>query len=185
MNRSSTKKEDKMKRKIILNLAISLDGYIATEEGQYDWIVGDGSSDLNTEKELNFEDFLDTIDTMVMGRKSYDDCSIEAFKDKVIFIASSKIQEDFDNVRFIKGDIVKLIQEEQKKDGKDIYLFGGGELIDQFIKEDIIDEYMIAIIPTILGKGRKLFLENNPQIALKLHSYNIGEGVVALHYTKR
>ncbi|WDV44356.1 dihydrofolate reductase family protein [Clostridiaceae bacterium M8S5] len=174
-----------MKRKIILNLAMSLDGYIATDEGKYDWIEGDGDTTLNTEEEFDFKGFLETVDTMIMGRKSYDDCSIEPFKDKLIFIASSKMNKDFDNVRFIKGDIVKIIQEEQKKDGKNIYLFGGGELIDQFIKEDIIDEYVVAIIPTILGKGRKLFLENNPYIKLKLYHYNIGEGVVALHYRKR
>lgn len=174
-----------MKRKIILNLAMSLDGYIATEDGKYDWIKGDGDSHLDTEEKFDFEVFLTRIDSMVMGRKSYDDCSIEPFKDKEIFIATSKAKKDFDNVRFISGNVVKIIQEEQKKDGKDIYLFGGGELIDHFIKDDVIDEYMIAIIPTILGKGRKLFLDNNPMIPLHLESYSVGEGVVVLHYTKR
>lgn len=174
-----------MKRKIILNLAMSLDGYIATEDGKYDWIEGDGNSHLDTKEQFDFQAFLDTIDTMVMGRKSYDDCTIEPFRDKDIFIATSKAEENFDNVRFISGDVVKLIQEEQNKEGKDIYLFGGGELIDQFIKADAIDEYMIAIIPTILGKGRKLFLENNPMITLHLRTYNVGEGVIVLHYSKR
>lgn len=174
-----------MKRKIILNLAMSLDGYIATEDGKYDWIKGDGNSRLDTESKFDFQVFLDTINTMVMGRKSYDDCDIEPFNDKEIFIATSKMEKDFDNVKFISGDVVTLIQEEQKKEGGAIYLFGGGELIDQFIKADVIDEYMIAIIPTILGKGRKLFLENNSMIKLHLESYVIEEGVVMLHYAKR
>lgn len=174
-----------MKRKIILNLAMSLDGYIATEEGKYEWIQGDGNVHLDTEEKFNFEAFLDTIDTMIMGRKSYEDCDIQPFRNKEIFIATSKKEKDFDNVRFISGDIVKFLQEEQTKDGKDIYLFGGGELIDQFIKADIIDEYIVAIIPTILGKGRKLFLENNPMILLQLESYRVEEGIVVLQYLKR
>ena len=81
--------------------------------------------------------------------------------------------------------MIKLLQDEQKKDGKDIYLFGGGELIDHFIKADIIDEYAVAIVPTILGKGRKLFLEDNPKIDLKLEKYWIQEGTMIMYYSKR
>lgn len=171
-------------RKIILNLAMSLDGYIATEDGKYDWIVGDGDKSHDTEV-YDFNAFLDTIDTMVLGRKAYDDCDMAPFADKEILIATTKDLENYDNIRFIKGDIIKLLQDEQKKDGKDIYLFGGGELIDHFIKADIIDEYAVAIVPTILGKGRKLFFEDNPKIDLKLEKYWIQEGTMIMHYSKR
>ncbi len=84
-----------MKRKIILNLAMSLDGYIATEDGKYDWIKGDGDSSLDTKNKFDFQAFLDTISAMVMGRKSYDDCDIEPFNDKEIFIATSKMEKRF------------------------------------------------------------------------------------------
>jgi len=174
-----------MKRKIILNLAMSLDGYIATESGGYEWIVGDSDKSLNTEKEFDFPEFLKTVDVVVMGRKSYDDCDIDGFKDKTVYIATSKDMADFENVKFIKGDIVNIILEEQSKPGKDIYLFGGGEVIDPFIKADVINEYCIAIIPTILGKGRKLFLDNNPTLNLHLDKYTTSEGVVVLTYSKR
>lgn len=174
-----------MDRKVILNLAISLDGYIATEEGGFDWIVGDGDHRLDTDKNFDFEGFLETVDVMIMGRKAYDDCPLDPFKDKEILIASHKDYEDFDQVKFIKDDIIDYVKELLKKDGKNIYLFGGGVLIDHFIKAGIIDEYIIGIIPVILGKGRKLFLENNPMMPLKLHDYNIGEGVVILHYKLR
>lgn len=57
-----------MKRKIILNLAISLDGYIASEDGGYDWIVGHGDNTLNTENKFDFDKFLEGIDIVVMGK---------------------------------------------------------------------------------------------------------------------
>ena len=57
-----------MKRKIILNLAMSIDGYIANEDGGFDWIVGDGDESLDTQNKWNYEKFLEGIDTVVMGR---------------------------------------------------------------------------------------------------------------------
>lgn len=64
-------------------------------------------------------------------------------------------------------------------------LIGGGILIDSFIKADIIDEFIIGIIPTVLGKGRPLFLGNNPTVKLKLEEYYIDNGVTILCYKKR
>ena len=58
-------------------------------------------------------------------------------------------------------------------------------MIDPFIKADIIDEYIIGIIPTILGKGRKLFLENGTKIDLKLQEYLVEDGIVVMRYSKR
>lgn len=58
-------------------------------------------------------------------------------------------------------------------------------MIDPFIKDDIIDEYIIGIIPTILGKGRRLFLGNNPKIDLKLQEYSVEDGIVIMRYSKR
>jgi dihydrofolate reductase len=174
-----------MKRKIILNLAISLDGYIASEDGGYDWIVGDGDDTLNTKNKLNFDKFLEGIDVVVMGKKCYEQNMHNDYKNKKVYVATSQKNQDQDNVHFISGDIVKIIQEEKEKAGKDIYLFGGGKLVDSFIKADIIDEYIIGIIPIILGKGRPLFLENNPTIKLHLYEYIIEEGITILKYTKR
>jgi dihydrofolate reductase len=174
-----------MTRKIILNLAISHDGYIASEDGGYDWIVGDGDDTLNTKNKLNFDKFLEGIDVVVMGKNCYDQNMHNDYKNKKVYVATSQKIQDQDNVHFISGDIVKIIQEEKEKEGKDIYLFGGGKLVDSFIKADIIDEYIIGIIPIILGKGRPLFLENNPTIKLHLYEYIIEEGITILKYTKR
>ena len=67
-------------RQIILNLAMSLDGYIIDETGSFDWIVGDGDKHLNTDKVFNFETFMSSIDTVVMGSKSYKDCDRNMLK---------------------------------------------------------------------------------------------------------
>lgn len=174
-----------MKRKIILNLAISLDGYIASDDGGYDWIVGAGDSILNTKDKFDFDKFLEGVDIVVMGKNCYDQNMHNDYKNKKVYIATSKNIQDKDNLYFINGDIVKVIQEEKEKEGKDIFLFGGGILIDSFIKADVIDEYIIGIIPIILGSGRPLFLGNNPTIKLHLNEYIVDNGITILKYTKR
>jgi len=173
-----------MERKIILNLAISLDGFIASEDGTYEWIVGDGDHKLNTGKH-DFSKFLEGVDTVVMGKNCYDQNMHLEYKNKKVFIATSQNLKNKENIHFINGDICKVILDEKKKEGKDIYLFGGGVLVDHFIKADIIDEYIIGIIPIILGKGRPLFLQNNPTVKLHLDEYLIEDGITILKYSKR
>lgn len=174
-----------MKRKIILNLAMSIDGYIANEDGGFDWIVGDGDESLDTQNKWNYEKFLEGIDTVVMGKKCYDQGFVDDFKDKKVYIATSKELEDYDNFHFINGNICTIIEEERKKEGKDIFLFGGGVLVDSFLKADIIDEYIIGIIPTILGRGRPLFLGGTTKIDLHLQEYVSDKGIIILRYSKR
>lgn len=174
-----------MSRKIILNLAMSIDGYIASEDGGFDWIVGDGDNTLNTDKKWDHSKFLENIDIVIMGKKCYEQNMHKEFINKKVYVATSKDMKNYDNIHFISEDICKKIEEEKKKKGKDIYLFGGGVLVDNFIKANIIDEYIIGIIPIILGKGRPLFLENNPKIDLHLQDCIIDEGVTILRYLKR
>ena len=106
------------------------------------------------------------------------------FNGKDVYIATSKEIENFENYHFINGDIVKEM-EKLKNEDKNIYLFGGGVLIDNFIKADVIDEYVVGVIPTILGEGRKLFYDNNPKIDLTLEYYAVEDGIVIMKYSKR
>ena len=173
-----------MNGKIILNLAISLDGYIADENGGFDWIVGDGNFKLNTENKWDYGKFLEDIDVVVMGRNCYEQGFHKDYTEKDVYIATSENLDDYENYHFINGDIVNIIADVKSK-GKNIFLFGGGVVIDQFVKANVIDEYVIGIIPTILGRGRKLFLEKNPKIDLELQYYSIENGVVVMKYSKR
>ena len=167
-----------MSRKIILNIAMSIDGYIAAEDGSFDWIGGDGNNKLDTKDKFDFENFMEDVDLVVMGKNCYEQGFADDYSDKTVYVATTESLEDHDNVKFIKGDIVKTILEEKEKEGKNIYLFGGGILLDPFIKADVIDEYIIGIIPTILGSGKKLFLLNNPEILLNLQEYYVDNGII-------
>ncbi len=179
----------KMERRVILNMAISLDGFITDIDGGFGWIVGDGDKSHDTESQFNFEDFTNSVDTIVMGRKAYEDCpeeTLESFKKHKIYVATSKeMNSECENVEFINGDIVNLIEEERKKEGKAIWIFGGAGLADPFIKADVIDEYIIGFIPTILGSGRELFLKDNPTIKLHLKESTTQDGIVIVRYLKR
>ncbi|MGL5327987.1 MAG: dihydrofolate reductase family protein [Peptostreptococcaceae bacterium] len=178
-----------MKRKIILNLAISLDGYISDEDGGFDWIVGQEDKSLDTKEQIDFFKFVNTCDTVIMGKKGYDDApegSLDIYKDKKIYVVTnSKDIPTQDNVEFINGDVVDKILKEREKEGKNIFLYGGAQVADLFIKANVVDEYIIGIIPTILGKGRKLFLDNNPMIKLDLKEYSVIDGITLLRYSKR
>ncbi len=176
-----------MNGKIIFNLAMSLDGYIADEDGAFEWIRGHEDRTLDTTNKYDFYEFLNSIDIVVMGRKCYDQdlhTLSKISKDKTIYVATSTSLENYENIIFVKDDIVNTIRDEKEK-GKIIYLYGGGILIDCFLKEDLVDEYIVGIIPTILGKGRKIFYESNYIVDLNLDEYIIDDGIVILRYSKR
>ncbi|MGL5753357.1 MAG: dihydrofolate reductase family protein, partial [Paraclostridium sp.] len=155
----------------------------------FDWITGQGDNSQDIGETFDFGKFVDTCDSVIFGRKAYEDNPEEGFtmiKDKKLYIASNTLEKaDRYNVEFIKGDVVAKVLEMKKEQGKNIWLFGGANLTDDFIKADVIDEYIIGIIPCILGKGRKLFLDNNPMIKLRLEESSVSDGVTILRYTKR
>lgn len=175
-------------RKIILNLAVSLDGYICDNEGHFDWIMGQGSSVDNETEPYDFLSFEKDIDTLVMGSVCYEDVvltDLATFDDKKILVASHRQLEARANVEFISGDICNKVLKLKKESGKNIWLFGGAGLTDYFIREDIVDEYVVAIMPVILGNGRRLFKEGYEQIDLHLNKYSVNDGITVLNYSKR
>jgi dihydrofolate reductase len=177
-----------MSREIILYIAISLDGYIAKKNGTVDWLQG-CTNDPNIDNGYN--NFYNTIDTVVMGRRTYEQIinelspDIWVYKDKKCYVATKSNCENDCRAEFISKNITEFIKDLKKKKGKDIWLVGGAKLIDEFIKENLIDKYVVTIIPTILGEGIPLFLDKNPEIKLKPISTKITAGMVELTYVKR
>lgn len=172
--------------RIILNLAVSLDGYIADPEGNYDFIAGQGDPQLDTAQQADFGAFLEDMDLVIMGRKSYDQGfhEDEDYKRKQIWVMTHEARADQGRIRFLGEDAVEEALKAREA-GKKIYLFGGGLSIDPFIKADVIDEYHVSILPLVLGSGRRLFLEGNPKIDLHLDRYTVSDGIMGLVYSKR
>lgn len=179
-----------MSRKIILYIAMSIDGFIAKENGAVDWLKGDVD---NPDLDNGYLQFYDSIDTVVMGRVTYEQVvnvlspDVWAYEGKKCYVATRQKGLKDSKVEFITDDITKTITDLKKEAGKDIWLVGGGRLIDQFISHNLIDRYVITIIPTLLGAGIPLFSKENSELELelKLLESKTFDGMVELTYIKR
>jgi dihydrofolate reductase len=158
-------------RKLILNVAVSVDGFIEGPNGEYDWCYAD--------QDYGMTEFLDKTDSIFFGRKSYEIFAEEGaamWPDKKRFVFSNTLTSLEGNVVLINGDIIDKVRMLKNEPGKDIWLFGGASLTDTFIKEKLVDEVMLSVHPILLGKGKPLF-DLNRRIGLKLiesKSYSTG-----------
>ncbi|HFI0420825.1 TPA: dihydrofolate reductase family protein [Streptococcus suis] len=176
-----------MTRRLVLNIAMSLDGFIARKDGSYDWIEGHGSSQYDTSLQFDNAGFFASCDTVIMGRKSLEDCPvemIEGYEDKQFIIASHNAQIDYDNVRFVK-DIVPEIERLHSSEGGDIWLFGGAGLVQTCLENKLIDHFIIGIIPTILGERISLFDQLAEEQKLTLVESTVSDGIAMLRYDIR
>ncbi|WP_454047451.1 dihydrofolate reductase family protein [Chryseobacterium sp. Marseille-Q8038] len=176
-------------KKIILDLATTLDGFIEGPNGETDWCIMDD--------DMDFNGFLSGIDTIFYGRVSYDAWGNyqpeentdpeeqkvwEEVHSKNKFVFSSQSRED-ENAVFISSDIAEKVSEIKNQGGKDIWLYGGASLIKTFIQNNLIDTYRISVHPVALGKGKPLFEDLKERLNLKLIKTNVfRSGVVQLIY---
>lgn len=171
--------------KIILNLAMSIDGYIADQDGGYDWIQGDGKNIVSTEQRWDFPLFLEAIDWVIMGKSCFDQGMHRDFSDKEIIVITHQPMEDYDNIHFMSEAIIETVVALKEKQNKTLYIFGGGRVADLFIRQDCIDEYIIGVIPVLLGTGIPLFYEKEERILLTLTKYMIEDGIAVFYYDRR
>jgi dihydrofolate reductase len=167
-------------RKIILGLAVSLDGFIEGPNGEYDWCF--------TDQDYGLSDFFKQIDTIFMGRKSYElSQNMEGenpWKGMTTYVFSNSLLEvKGENVKLITGDIEKQINDLRKQPGKDIWMFGGAELLTTFVNNGWIDEYWLSVHPIILGAGKPLFQNIASRKKLRLTDHKAYQtGLVSLRY---
>ncbi|MGO4370054.1 dihydrofolate reductase family protein [Paenibacillus sp. 2TAB19] len=179
-----------MKRRIILDLAVTLDGFIEGKNGEVDWCIMDA--------ELGFNHFLNQIDTILYGRKSYDlwgqytpeiehEASEKEFwelihsKEKYVF-SRTQIGTDKKAI-FINDCILEEVNALKNKPGKDIWLYGGASLITTFINLGVVDEFRLSVHPVVLGEGKPLFVDIKQRLNLKMvHTRTFSSGVVQLIY---
>lgn len=169
-------------RKLVLFIATSLDGYIATKDESLDWLFK-----VEGEGDNGYSQFYETVDTILIGKKTYDwimkrEPGEFPYKNKACYVFTRSPIEDTEYVRFINNDITSFINELKNQEGKNIWIVGGGELIQSFIKEKLVDEIILTIAPTIIGNGIPLFKEGDYQLDLILIGTKTFNQFVELHY---
>ncbi|MBC9798251.1 dihydrofolate reductase family protein [Sinomicrobium weinanense] len=181
--------------KVILDLAVTLDGHIEGPNGEIDWLVKDDKTDFG---DILFE-ILDGVDAIFYGRKSYEAWGNyqpgentgtklrDAYKllhSKTKYVFSTKLKSDGSNTVFINSGIREKVLNLKRDIKGHIWLYGGGDLITSFVNLGLVDEYRLAVHPVILGEGKLLFKNINKRLRLKLtNTRSSSSGVVLLTYT--
>ena len=175
-----------MERKLILYIATSLDGYIARTNGEIDWLEKEGEA-LNTD--CGYAEFYKSIDTVIMGNKTYEQImgwGEYPYKGTTGYVYTTNSNLDTEDVSFTQLEPTELMRELKSKPGKDIWLIGGAKLIREFVKSNLIDEYIITVMPVLIGDGIHLFEANDIEdIRLELKESKVFDNVVQYHYVKR
>jgi dihydrofolate reductase len=176
------------KRNVILFTAMSIDGYIARPGDDLNFL-----DDLTegTNSDFGFEDFLDGIETTIMGRGTYDfiekACETTLYEGKENWVfTKNKPSNPLANVQFQDSDPVSFVQSLKAKEGKDIWLVGGGKLNSTLFAAGLVDKLHIHLFPAVLSAGVKLSDISCPEQYFTLESAEILEnGIVELQYHKR
>ena len=167
-------------RKVILAVAVSLDGFIEGPNGEYDWCF--------INKDYNLNDFFKRLDTIFVGRKTYEMSSemegvpagFPKFKEYIFSTTLDKVKE---GATLIKGNVKTEVEKIKKERGKDIWLFGGAALTTSLMNLALVDELSLAVYPVLLGGGKPLFNNITNRIKLTLVDTKIyPKGLVSLFY---
>jgi dihydrofolate reductase len=168
-------------RKIILGLAVSLDSFIEGPNGEYDWCF--------TDQDYGITELLKRIDTVFMGRKTYeltlkmDDIGIEGFSKLKNYVFSTTLEKIGNGVILINNHVKDAVEKIKNEVGKDIWLFGGAGLTTSLINLGLVDELSLAVHPIILGQGTPLFRDIQSRIGLNLiDTKTYSTGLVNLTY---
>lgn len=174
-------------RKIILFIAMSLDGCIADCEGKVDWLGGQGTEEMPD----TYAEFVTQVDTVIMGWNTYHQIVTELSPDEWVYqgldsyVITHRNCPSTERIHFSGENPCNLIRTLQKEDGKDIWICGGADLVSQVMAEDLIDIYYISVIPVLLGKGIRLFGSGERKIPLKLLRTQSYDGITDLVYERR
>jgi dihydrofolate reductase len=172
------------RRKIIVHIAASADGYIAGPDGDLEWLTSRPAP----KGFYGMNDFMKSIDTHLLGRKTYEAGLLMGakFDSKDHYIVFSRHPPPADapsGVQFVNDAIGPFVSDLRKQPGKDIWLMGGGELIASFLDKHAIDEFVISVVPVFIGDGIPLIARRHRHVALSLQSTKqFDDGLVQLHY---
>ncbi len=157
---------------VLLNLAISLDGFIEGPNGEFDWCF--------TDQDYGMTAFLARCDAIIFGRKSYElllQYDADPYPDKMKYVFSNTIGSVAGKAAVVNGKIAEEVAKIQQRTDGDIWFFGGAALLEEFLKQDLIDEMHLSVHPLLLGSGKPLFpkLEQRKLLQLKgVETYSSG-----------
>ena len=175
-------------RTISLFIATSLDGYIAKPNNDLGFLK-------LVEKEgedYGYKEFTNTIDTLIIGRKTYDYVLREigpSFYDngqREVYVITRTQKPKVGRTNFYTGKLTDLVERLRFEKGKNIYCDGGAEVINELLKNDLIDEFIISVVPVLLGNGTRLFKDGRPEQLLEFVKAKTFEtGLAQLHYKRK
>jgi dihydrofolate reductase len=175
------------KRKIIVHIAASTDGFIARKNGGIDWLDRP-----ETAGDYGMGKFFKSIDTIIWGRKTYD-MVVQFEKEGKAYPSMAGVKNYVFSRRppkkvlpgfeFVAEPIKKFADRLRSEKGKNIWMMGGAGIIGSFLDRGAIDEFVINVIPTLIGEGIPLIAPRRRTIPLQLLSIKkFSDGVVRLHY---
>lgn len=175
-------------RKLSLFIATSLDGYIAKPNDDLSFLK-------LIEKEgedYGYAEFTSTIDTIIIGRKTFDYVLKEIGAshydngEKDVYVITRTERPGMGKIQFYTGNLTELVQKLKSQNGKNIYCDGGAEIINELLKNDLIDEFIISVIPVLVGSGTRLFKDGRPEQQLELVlTKTFDTGLIQLHYKRK
>lgn len=165
-------------RKVILNVAISLDGFIEDANGAFDWCF--------TDQDYGMTQFLCEIDTLLVGRKSYEVLQAfddDSFRDHHRIVFSSSMAEAASGWKLVREPVQEYVAALRQTEGKDLWLFGGTALTHTLFKHQMVDECLLSIHPIALGTGKSLFGGFPKRIHFELlESQSFDSGLLQVRY---
>ncbi|HJU73505.1 MAG TPA: dihydrofolate reductase family protein [Gemmatimonadaceae bacterium] len=169
-------------RRVIYAVAMSLDGYIAGPSGEYDWIVND--------PDIDFNEMGSQFDTFLIGRKTWEMMAAQGGGGggwsgmKTVVFSSTLRQSDYPSVTIVSGDAAAAVRKLKAEPGKNMWLFGGGELFRSLLDAGVVDGVGVAIMPVVVGGGIPFLPPPAKRAKLKLTKHKLypKTGIVSLDY---
>lgn len=172
-----------MPRKVVLYIAVSADGYIAKPNDDLSFLQAVAVEN----EDYGYKAFMDTIDTVILGRKTFDwvfkEIGSVPHPELDTYVITRTARPDIGKTRFYTGDLIALVNRLKQEPGNNIFCDGGAEVIHTLLRHHLIDEMILSVIPVMVGEGIRLFKDGRPEQPLSLldtRSYT--SGLVQLHY---
>jgi dihydrofolate reductase len=183
MDKKIAMRNRQIPRKLIVYIASSIDGYIAGPGDNLDFlelVARDG-------EDYGYAGFIKKIDTVIMGRKTFNWVTNKIDRlphpDRITYVITSESLPENGNTFFYNGNLKDLVVKLKSEKGQDIFCDGGAHVILSLLREKLVDEIILSLLPVLLGQGIRLFMDSFPEQQTRLLSLKkYDSGLVQLHY---